>query len=91
MKVGLVGLGRMGGAIYGRLAESGCDVVAWDRDDRAMQAAAGRNVRLADSPRAVAAASEVVISIITEDEGFDINVFDRNTPLTDIVDKALHK
>jgi ATP-citrate lyase beta-subunit len=27
-----------------------------------------------------------------KDEGFDINVFDRNTPLTDIVDKALqHK
>ena len=26
-----------------------------------------------------------------KEEGFDINVFDRNTPLTDIVDKALHK
>lgn len=26
-----------------------------------------------------------------KDEGFEINVFDRNTPLTDIVDKALHK
>jgi len=26
-----------------------------------------------------------------KDEGFDINVFDRNTPLTDIVDKALLK
>jgi len=25
-----------------------------------------------------------------KDEGFDIHVFDRNTPLTDIVDKALH-
>jgi ATP-citrate lyase beta-subunit len=24
-----------------------------------------------------------------KDEGFDIHVFDRNTPLTDIVDKAL--
>jgi 3-hydroxyisobutyrate dehydrogenase len=69
MKVGLVGLGRMGGAMQARLADNGCDIVAWDRDDRAMQAAAGRRVRLADSPRAVAAASEIVISIITEDEG----------------------
>ena len=25
------------------------------------------------------------------DEGFDIHVFDRHTPLTDIVDKALQK
>jgi len=26
-----------------------------------------------------------------KDEGFDIHFFDRNTPLTDIVDKALQK
>ena len=32
-----------------------------------------------------------LISDILKDEGFDINVFDRNTPLTDIVDKALQK
>ena len=69
MKIGLVGLGRMGSAMGGRLVETGCEVTAWDRDAGAMKAAAGRGVRLADTPRAVAAAGDVVISIITEDHG----------------------
>ena len=69
MKIGLVGLGRMGRAMHARLTETGCEVTAWDRDARAMKAAAEDGVRLADSPRAVAAAGDVVISIITEDHG----------------------
>jgi 3-hydroxyisobutyrate dehydrogenase-like beta-hydroxyacid dehydrogenase len=69
MKIGLVGLGRMGSAMQARLVETGCEVTAWDRSDAALQAAAGRGVRLADSPRAVAAAGDIVISIITEDSG----------------------
>ena len=69
MKIGLVGLGRMGRAIYDRLSENGCEVTAWDRDAGAMKAAAERQMRLADSPRAVAAAGDVVISSITEDIG----------------------
>ncbi len=69
MKIGLVGLGRMGRAIYGRLSENGCEVTAWDRDAGAMKAAGERQMRLADNPRAVAAAGDVVISIITEDHG----------------------
>jgi 3-hydroxyisobutyrate dehydrogenase-like beta-hydroxyacid dehydrogenase len=69
MKVGLVGLGRMGRAIHGRLAESGFEVTGWDRDGAAAKAAAGRGLRVAAHPRAVAEAADVVISIITEDSG----------------------
>ncbi|HXF87393.1 MAG TPA: NAD(P)-dependent oxidoreductase [Xanthobacteraceae bacterium] len=69
MKVGLVGLGRMGRAIYARLSENGCEVRAWDRDPRAMQAAAQQGWRLAEHPRAVAEAADSIISIITEDHG----------------------
>jgi 3-hydroxyisobutyrate dehydrogenase-like beta-hydroxyacid dehydrogenase len=69
MKVGLVGLGRMGRAIYARLTEQGCEVVAWDKSPDAMKAAAERQMRLADNPRAVAAFGDVVISSITEDHG----------------------
>ncbi len=67
MKVGLVGLGRMGRAIAARLTGGGHTVTAWDRDARAVQAAAG--LTLAASPREVAAAGEIVVSIITEDNG----------------------
>ena len=37
MKIGLVGLGRMGRAIQARLADSGFDVIGWDRDAAAMK------------------------------------------------------
>jgi 3-hydroxyisobutyrate dehydrogenase-like beta-hydroxyacid dehydrogenase len=74
MKVGLVGLGRMGRAIHARLTESGCEVTAWDRDAKAMKAAAEQQVRLADTPRAVTASADATISIITEDNGVR-NVF----------------
>ena len=40
MKIGLVGLGRMGRAIQARLADNGFEVVGWDRDAGAMKAAA---------------------------------------------------
>jgi 3-hydroxyisobutyrate dehydrogenase len=68
-KIGLVGLGRMGRAIHARLTANGCEVLAWDRDPGAMKAAAERQVRLADNPRAVAAFGDFVISSITEDNG----------------------
>jgi 3-hydroxyisobutyrate dehydrogenase len=69
MRVGLVGLGRMGGAIAQRLREQGCEVIAWDHDARRCQAAATCGATVAANACAVASASPVVISIITEDHG----------------------
>jgi 3-hydroxyisobutyrate dehydrogenase len=69
MKIGLVGLGRMGGAIAQRLHEQGCEVVAWDHDARRCQAAATCGARVAANAHRVANETEIVISIITEDHG----------------------
>jgi 3-hydroxyisobutyrate dehydrogenase len=69
MKIGLVGLGRMGAAISQRLTERGCDVVAWDRGAKAREAQGKRGLRVLDSPRTVATEADVVLSIITEDKG----------------------
>jgi 3-hydroxyisobutyrate dehydrogenase len=68
MKIGLVGLGRMGSAIAQRLTERGCEVIAWDKNAKAL-AARGNRVEAAANPRAVAASADVVLSIITEDKG----------------------
>jgi 3-hydroxyisobutyrate dehydrogenase-like beta-hydroxyacid dehydrogenase len=68
MKIGLVGLGRMGSAIAQRLTERGCEVIAWDKNAKAV-AAQGNRVEAAPNPRAVAASADVVLSIITEDKG----------------------
>jgi 3-hydroxyisobutyrate dehydrogenase len=70
MKIGLVGLGRMGRAIQARLVSQGFDVIGWDRDALAMELAAEQSMTVAAHPRAVADGSDgTVISIITEDHG----------------------
>src|SRR3981189_2168527 len=71
MKIGLVGLGRMGAAIAQRRGrgERGCEVIAWDRSEKAREAQRKRGLRVVEGPRAVASAADVVLSIITEDKG----------------------
>jgi len=69
MKVGIVGLGRMGAAMSRRLRQQGLDVVGWDQKTQANQALAAEGLAIAADARAVAAVSRVVISSITEDQG----------------------
>ncbi len=66
MRIGWIGLGDMGQVIVPRLLEAGHDVVGWNRT-----AAKGEDLRAAgmgwaESPREVAARSEVVFSIVTD-------------------------
>ncbi|MFN3657174.1 MAG: NAD(P)-dependent oxidoreductase [Pseudolabrys sp.] len=69
MKIGLVGLGRMGSAIAQRLSEQGCTVRGWDVSAEATGALARAGLQVAKSPRDAMEGAEVVISIITEDKG----------------------
>jgi 3-hydroxyisobutyrate dehydrogenase-like beta-hydroxyacid dehydrogenase len=69
MKVGIVGLGRMGAAMSQRLRQQGFDVVGWDVGAAACKAAAEAGLPIAKNARDVAAQSEIVISTITEDHG----------------------
>jgi 3-hydroxyisobutyrate dehydrogenase-like beta-hydroxyacid dehydrogenase len=59
----------MGRAIVARLKENGFEVTGWDRDDVAMKAGTDKGMTAAPHPRAVADSANVVISIITEDNG----------------------
>lgn len=67
--VGIIGLGRMGGAMTQRLAAHGVDVIGWDRLPAAVQALATRGGRPAADAREVAAVADIVITTITEDNG----------------------
>jgi 3-hydroxyisobutyrate dehydrogenase len=69
MRLGIVGLGRMGAAISQRLRQQGFEVVGWDHKDAANQAMAADGLRIVANPQGVAADSEIVISSITEDHG----------------------
>ena len=66
MRVGFVGLGAMGSAIVPRLLAAGHAVTGWNRTRARAEPLLGAGMRWADSPRAVAGQSEVVISILTD-------------------------
>lgn len=69
MQIGLVGLGRMGSAMTQRLRSRGFDVIAWDIDPNVTAPQKEQGVHIANSAAAVAAAADIIVSIITEDSG----------------------
>lgn len=71
MKVGVAGLGAMGGAIAARLLEVGHQVTVWNRTPAKTKPLADAGAVVAASPAAVAAASEVVITILTDGAAID--------------------
>lgn len=66
MRVGFVGLGTMGGAMAANAARAGFAVSAWNRTPGRATELADLGVHLLASPAAVAAASEIVITIVSD-------------------------
>jgi len=68
VKLGVVGIGRMGAAIAGRLLGLGHEVAVWNRTAEKARALASAGASVAATPAALAARSEVVISILSNAE-----------------------
>jgi len=66
MNIGFVGLGAMGQVIVPRLLAAGHNVTGWNRSSERARPLLDKGMRWADSPRDVAAASEVIFSIVTD-------------------------
>jgi 3-hydroxyisobutyrate dehydrogenase len=66
MRVGFVGLGTMGGAMAANAARAGFEVTAWNRTPGRAAELADLGVSIAATPSAVAAASEIVITIVSD-------------------------
>lgn len=66
--VGVVGLGAMGAQLAGRLLDAGHQVHGTNRTVSRAQALIARGLRWHDTPREVASAAEVVISMVTDDD-----------------------
>lgn len=66
MKLGFIGLGAMGQLIVPRLMAAGHEVTGWNRSRDKAEALIAQGMRWADTPRAVAAQSEIVFSIVTD-------------------------
>ncbi len=66
--IGFIGLGAMGSRIAGRLLESGNDLYATDLTKSKAQPLIERGLIWLDTPREVAAAADVVFSMVTDDQ-----------------------
>lgn len=66
MNLGFVGLGAMGQLIVPRLMNAGHTVTGWNRSREKSEPLIKAGMRFADTPRAVAAQSEIVFSIVTD-------------------------
>ena len=66
MRVGFVGLGTMGGSMAANVARAGFEVSAWNRTPGRAAELGELGVRLVASPAEVAAASEVVVTIVAD-------------------------
>jgi 2-hydroxy-3-oxopropionate reductase len=65
--VGFLGLGVMGAPMAGNLLAAGHGVVAWNRSPEPLAELVASGGRPADGPAAVAAESDLVISIVSDD------------------------
>jgi 3-hydroxyisobutyrate dehydrogenase-like beta-hydroxyacid dehydrogenase len=66
MDIGFVGLGAMGQLIVPRLMSAGHTVTGWNRSREKAADLIKAGMRWADTPRAVAQASEIVFTIVTD-------------------------
>src|SRR5512140_1519867 len=66
MHVGFVGLGTMGGAMAANVARAGFKVVAWNRSPGRTAGLAELGIALAPTAAAVAAAAELIVTIVSD-------------------------
>lgn len=78
MKVGIAGTGKMGSAIARRLLGLGHEVTVWNRSADRARPLLQEGALWAATPAAVAAASEAVITILTDAKALDDVYFGRD-------------
>lgn len=71
MKVGVAGLGAMGGNVAARLIEVGHQVTVWNRTPDKVKPLAAAGAKVAGSPAEVATASEAIITMLTDSVAID--------------------
>src|SRR5258708_22959016 len=64
-KLGFIGLGVMGGNMVARLLEKGHTVTGYNRTRSKAQWLIDKGMKFAESPKAVAAASDVTFTMVT--------------------------
>jgi len=89
MHVGVAGLGRMGAAIAARLAEVGYQVSGWNRSAEKAKPLAAAGVTIVETPAALAAGVDAIITILTDAAAIDAVYGGRDGLLSGPVDGRL--
>jgi 3-hydroxyisobutyrate dehydrogenase len=77
-KAGFVGLGTMGGAMAANAARAGFEVSAWNRTPGRAGELEDLGVSMLESPAAVAAASDIVITMVSDTPDVEVVLFGPN-------------
>ena len=78
MQVGVAGTGKMGTAIARRLLDVGHKVTVWNRTPQRTQPLLELGAHAAETPQALAAGAEIVISMLTDEAALDEVYFARH-------------
>ena len=68
VRVGFIGLGAMGKGMAKNIVKAGYDTVVHDRRPQPVEELSCLGVKVGESPKAVAAISDVIISMVRNDE-----------------------
>lgn len=71
MKLGLIGTGKMGGAMVERLLKCGHEMVIWNRSTEKMQPLVALGAKTAKSPSELLSQVDIVISMLTDASAID--------------------
>jgi len=71
LKIGIVGIGRMGAAIAHRLIGLGHEVTVWNRSMEKARALEAAGARAAATPAELASRADIVLSILTDAKAID--------------------
>ncbi len=90
MKIGFVGLGKMGSGMAQNLLRAGHTVTAYNRTRNRAEALAKTGAAIVDSPAEVGQASEAVFTMLADDGAVSDVVFGEQGLLTGLPQGALH-
>jgi 3-hydroxyisobutyrate dehydrogenase-like beta-hydroxyacid dehydrogenase len=90
MRIGFIGLGRMGAAMARNLLRAGHEVAVFNRSRDKAEALAGHGARVADSPADACSASEAVMTMLADDRAVEQVVFGENSIASALPAGAVH-
>ena len=90
MRIGFIGLGKMGSAMARNLLRAGHQVAVYNRSRQKAEALAGEGARAAESPADVCRESQAVITMLADDGAVEQVVFGENGVASGLARGAIH-